>query len=110
PAAEVLPLGLQVHGAALLQAGEGLLEEVEPQDVALAGEQVVGDVDPPHGAEVAGDDPARHPAADLCARTGAGLQLVEGLAAQALALGVLGEPAAGLAVEVPAVEVERLGD
>ena len=28
PAAGVLPLGLEVHGAALLEAGEGLLEEV----------------------------------------------------------------------------------
>jgi hypothetical protein len=59
PAAGVLPVALELSGARRLQEVEGLRPELAPEDVALAGQEVVGDADPLHRLQVAADDRLR---------------------------------------------------
>ena len=75
------------------------------------GQQVVADAEPRHGRQVAARRPRRATSRPISARSPSpDLERVERLAAQRLARRVLLVPAADLGVEVPAVEVERLGD
>ena len=60
PAAGVLALGLQADRARLLQQLERAVPEVQAQDVALVGEQVVADAEALHGGEVAVHDARGH--------------------------------------------------
>ncbi|OQC39426.1 MAG: hypothetical protein BWX64_01631 [Acidobacteria bacterium ADurb.Bin051] len=110
PAAGVLAVCFQAHGAALPELLEGVIEEVEAEDVALAGEQVVADAEPRHRAEVAPHDPAGDQPGGLGPLARAGFERVEGLAAPFEPGRILLVPAPDPGVEIPAVVVERLGE
>ncbi len=56
PAAGQLAFGLQEHRALRLQDVEGVRPELQAQDVALVGQQVVADVQPRHRLQVRADD------------------------------------------------------
>ena len=53
PATFVLPLGLEEEHAGFFQLGERSIPEMQVQDLALAGQKVVFDVEPIHGFEMA---------------------------------------------------------
>ena len=56
PAAGQLAFGLQEHRALRLQDLERVRPELQPQDVAFVGEQVVADVQPRHRRQVRAHD------------------------------------------------------
>ena len=105
-----LPSASSCDRAGRLEQLEGDGEEIETQDVALVGEQVVADAQPAHGREVAPDDAARDEAAHLGALADPGFEAVQRLATQLLALGILFVPLADLGVDIPTAVVERLAD
>ena len=109
PAALVLALGLQADGSALLQELEGAVPEVQAQDVALVGEQVVADAQPLHGQEVAVHDAAGHEGGEARGLVLARLDGVERLGLELLVRRVRRVEVADLRVEVPAVVVEPPG-
>ena len=53
PAAFVLSFGLVKKHTTIFEFGEGRVPEVQPQDFALARQEVVFDVEPVHGLEMA---------------------------------------------------------
>ena len=106
PAARALALRLQADRALLLQELEGAVPEVEPQDVALVGEEVVADAEPRHRGEVAVHDPPRHVLGETGGVVAALLDRVEGLGLQGLSRRVGRVEVAHPRVEVPAVVVE----
>ena len=110
PAARALALRLQADGALLLQQLEGAVPEVQAQDVALVGQQVVADPEPRHRREVAVHDAARHVLGEARGLVPARLDRVEGLGLQRLVRRVGRVEVAHLRVEVPAVVVELPGD
>jgi hypothetical protein len=91
---------------ACLRQLERAVPEVEPEDVALVGEEVVTDAQALHGGQVALDDARGHQLGQARGLVVAGLDGVEGLRLQLLARGVGGVEIADLRVEVPAVVVE----
>ena len=108
PAAGVLAFGLQADGARLLEQREGAVPEVQAQDVALVGEQVVADV---RGA------PWWRGGSPRCARRRSAASRAVSLPPSSIACsvsacsfllrGVGGVEVADPRVEVPAVVVER---
>jgi len=80
PAAGVGARRLQLRRAARLELGEGGVPEVQVQDVALPRQDVVADVEPLHGVEVAVDDPGGDQVGQLGHRVVARLDLVQHLA------------------------------
>ena len=91
-----------------LRRPKAMLEEVEAQDVALAGQQVVGDAEPAHRREVAARRSGAPPAGPSRRARPAPVSSSWSVSRRsALPLRVLLVPAADLAVEVPAVVVER---
>jgi hypothetical protein len=83
---------------------------MEPQDVALVGQQVVADAQASHGGEVAPDDPAGHvgPQAGRVARPF--LDGVKDLRSQGLAVWIGRVEIPDPRVQVPAVVVEAAVD
>ena len=69
PAAGVGAVGHVVDRLFLLQQGVGPLPELEAQDAALAGEDVVGGADPLHRRQVGAEDAAR----DVAGQGGLGI-------------------------------------
>ncbi len=77
PAAGQPAFGLQEHRALRLEDVERVRPELQPQDVALVGEQVVGDVQPRHRRQVRADDPIDDERAHRGGLAGAVLEIVE---------------------------------
>ena len=109
PAARTFAFGFEADRARGREPLEGFAKEVEPQDGALAGQEVIVDPDPAHRFQVARHDSACHEPSNLGSRAFPGFEFVQGLAAESLALGVFSEPAPDFGVEVPAGVVEGLG-
>ena len=86
--------------------------EFQPEDVALVGEQVVGDVQPRHGRQVRADDPLDDERAHRGGLAGAMLEIVERGGADGEPLLVVLVPFRDLGIQVPAVVIEpgRIGD
>ena len=57
PAALVVALVLEIDGLPFLEQGEGLFPELQVEDAALAGQDVVADADAAHGRQMGPDDP-----------------------------------------------------
>ena len=94
----------------LLEQLEGAVPEVQTQDVALVGQQVVRDAQARHRREVAVDDARGDVLASRAVSLPPGLDGVQRLGLQRLALRVGGVEVADPGVEVPAVVVEAAGD
>src|SRR5207344_126027 len=56
PAAFQLAFGLKKDGALFLENLEGVGPELEPQDVALVGQEVVSDIEPRHRLQMSSHD------------------------------------------------------
>ncbi len=84
PAALVLALGLKVEHAGLLQLLEGRLPELEVQNLALAGQEIVLDVQPQHGFKMAAQHRGRDQLGHLGRLVAAMLNLVQRGVAQLL--------------------------
>ena len=76
PAARELSLGLQKR-TLRLECLEQMRPEMQPQDVALIGEQVVADVQPRHGFQVRAHDPIDDEAADCGGVVAAVFEIVQ---------------------------------
>ena len=109
PAAGVLAALFEPDGAGRLQLFEGRDEEIETEDLALVGKEVVVDADARHRGEMPRDDPPGDQPAGLGPAALSRFQCVEGAPAELEPLRVAFVPAADLAVEVPADVVEGLG-
>ena len=77
PAAGEPALGLQKDRALCLQNLEGVRPELQPQDVAFVGQQVVPDVQPRHRLQVRADDAVDDERADRGGLVAAVLEIVE---------------------------------
>src|SRR5207249_3891087 len=110
PAAGVLTLGLQTKGARLLEQLEGALPEVQAQDVALPGQQVVADREALHGGQVTVHDARSDVSGQPGGLAASRLDGVEGLGLQLASRRVLGVEVADPGVQVPAVVVELPSD
>ena len=112
PAAGELALGLQEHRALRLERLEQVRPELQPQDVALVGEQVVADVQPRHRLEMGAHDAVDDQRADRRGVVAAVLEIVEDRGADGEPRLIAVVPLGDLRIEVPAVVVEarRVGD
>ncbi len=111
PAAFVLALGFKVKNAGLLEFFEGRIPEFQVKYLALAGQEIVFDVEAQHGFKMAAKDCRRDQLGHFGGFIAAVLDLVQRCVAQLLPLGVLFLRAAlvpprGVRVEVPAVKVD----
>ncbi len=79
------------------------------EDVGLADEEVVADVEPGHGGDMSAYDARGHVFAKLGGRAFVFLDGVKGRALQGLALFVLAVPLEDLRVQVPAVVIKPAG-
>ena len=104
-----MPIRLEPYRALVLELLEGLGEEVEPQNGAFVGKQIVADVDASHRRQVASDDPPGNQPPHLGPRPAALLQIVQGLAAELQPTGVVLVPLAHFAVDIPADESKGSG-
>ena len=111
-AAFVLAGGLEVEDAFFEHEGAGRVPEVEGEDLAFAGEEVVLDAEALHGFEMAAQDGGGDEVGDLGGVVVADFEGVEGVEANLFAggdlVGVGGVPLGDAGVEVPAVEVDAL--
>ena len=82
PAALQPPFGLQVDDALLLEDLEGARPELQAQDVAFPGQQVVLDVQPLHRLQVPADDGVGDEGAELGGLVAAVLDVVQRTLAQ----------------------------
>ena len=89
PAALVLALGLEVEHAGLLQLLEGRIPELEVQNLALARQKIVFDVEAQHGFKMAAQDSGRDQLGNFGGLVAALLDLVQRGIAQLLARCVL---------------------
>jgi hypothetical protein len=110
PAAGVLAFALQADRSRRLQQLEGALPEMQPQDVALAREQVVADAEPLHRRQVAVHDAGRDVGRELRVRVPAAFDGVQRLALQRLVLGTDRVEVGDAGVQVPAVVIELARD
>ena len=109
PAAGELALGLQEHRALRLQDVERVRPELQPQDVAFVGQQVVADVQPRHRLQVRADDAIDDERADRGGVVAAVLEVVQRRGADREPRLVAVVPLGDARVEVPAVVVEPRG-
>jgi hypothetical protein len=109
PAALVFAFVNEVEGVALFKLFEGGGPELEVEDFAFAGEDIVGDAETPHGGEVAFDDGVGDEVAELGEFAFAVFDGVEGIATPLDGFGVGGVVSGSAGVEVPAVVVEAGG-
>ncbi|XWK71073.1 hypothetical protein RBB80_18810 [Tunturiibacter gelidiferens] len=104
--------GLEVEDTFFEHECAGRVPEVEGQDLALAGEEVVLDVEALHGLEVTAKDGGGDEVGYVCGVVLAELEGVEGVEADLLAcvdvFGIGGVPLGDSGVEIPAVEVDAL--
>ena len=113
PTALVLALRLEVKNARLLQLRKGQVPEFEVQNLALAGQKVVRNVETQHGFKVHAQNRGRDQLGDLRCIVAAGFDLVERGVAQGLALLVFFVaacvvPLRDARVHVPAEVIEAL--
>ena len=88
PAALVLAFGFEVEDAGLLELLEGRIPEMEMEDLALAGQEVVLDAKAEHGFKMAAENGSGDQIGDLSRVIVAFFDKMEGLVAEFLALGV----------------------
>ena len=88
PAALVLALVFEVEHAGLLQLLEGRFPEFEVQNFALAGQEIVLDVEAQHGFKMAAQDGGRDQFGNFGGFVAAVLDLVQRVVAQLLARGL----------------------
>ena len=112
PAVFILAGGLFIEDAFFDHERAGCVPEVEGEDFAFAGEEVVLDAEALHGFEMATEDGSGDEVGYFGGFVIAGLEGVEGVEANLLAGGDLvrvgGVPLRDAGVEVPAVEVDAL--
>ncbi len=89
PATLVLALGFVVEDACLFELLEGRFPELEAQNLTLAGQEIVFDVEAQHGFEMATQDRGRDQLGYLCCFIVSLFKLVQGCIAELLACGVL---------------------
>src|SRR5216683_2778417 len=108
----VLAGGLEIEDALLHHQRTSGVPEVQAEDLALAGQEVVLDAEALHGFEMAAEDCGGDEIGDGGGLVASGLEGVEGVEANLLAGGELrgvgGVPLRDARVEVPAVEVDAL--
>ena len=109
PAAGQFSLGLQKHGALGFQDLEGVRPELQPQNVALVGEEVVADVQPLHRLQMRPDDAVGDERADLGGVVASGFEIVQRLVSYREPLGLPAVPLGDARIEIPAVVVEARG-
>ena len=109
PASPVPSVGFVVDRLGVLQTLEGMTPEVEVEDVALLGEQVVGNADAAHGGQVAADNGSGNVAGHLSGFTLAFLDLPQGPAPELPVLGSSLIEGGYPGIEIPAVVVEFAG-
>ena len=98
-----------MHGATRLERLERRRPEVQPEDVAFPGEQVVAHVQPAHRLDVTADDAVGDEGAHLGERVAACLDLVERMRAHRQPRFVCFVPLGDARVQIPAVVVEPDG-
>ena len=106
PAARVLAFGLEVDRLAFLQQLEGRRPELQVQDLALARQHVVLDVQPQHGLQVRLDDGIGHQVRQFGDFALARLDGVQRGAAPGQRFGMVLVVARRVRVQVPAVIIE----
>ncbi len=111
-AAFVFAGGLEVEDAFFEHESTGCVPEVESEDFAFAGEEVVLDVETLHRLEMAAEDGGGDEVGDLCGVVVADFESVESVEADLFAgfevVWIGGVPLGDAGVEVPAVEVDAL--
>ncbi len=106
PTALVLTLGLEVEHALLFQQLEGRIPEVQVEDLALARQEVVFDVEAVHGLEMPPQHCSGNEFGDLGFLVAALLDGVQRIQARLQMLLVLLVPLRNTGVEVPTVIIE----
>ena len=110
PASPVPSVGFVVNRLGLLQSLEGMAPEVEVEDVAFLGEQVVGNPDAAHGRQVAADNGSGNVAGNGGGFSLACLDLPKRPAPEFAVLGSRLIEGGHPGVEIPAVVVELAGE
>ena len=110
PAPLVPSLGLVVDCPGLFQEVEGVTPEIEVEDVALLGKEVVGNANATHGGQMTPDNGSGNVAGDVGGFSLACLDFPKGSAPQLAVLGNSVIERGDLGVEIPAVVVELAGE
>src|SRR5262249_5163354 len=82
PAARHLAGSSELDGGGFFQLGERRIPEVQVENLALAGEEIVADIEAIHGAEVSGYDGVRDDLSDFGFFTAAFFNGAQGFAAE----------------------------